>query len=347
MLGETSSTPASDTLQYSDSNSKVERRSTSQASGPFTGATSRKKRIHEEAEGAQDTPRANSSQKKSKTLHPLPDTTHFIGDIQCAHYAIERLRAAWSVTHSIVLLLDDNMLSLRWYDAEGSIVTQPIDIIGRLPLFVVMVIILQRFKAAMLGLSDIQMTENGPVSFCLESDKAKGKLFGLVGRQTFMQLSVTSVWSAATSHVLDGSKQSIAPQEPHEASDAPVITSTPLSPGLTPTLPKRWCSNRLKASNTLPNSSSSFPVPQQSSRVFPGSARQLLGLGAEPSHSLLRLVCHKLFPIKDLDVQEFWKASWELIRCHYLLWRIGVAHGDISIGNLMYDAVTEKAILND
>ncbi len=33
----------------------------------------------------------------------------------------------------------DNMLSLRWYDAEGCIVTQPIDIIGRLPLFVVMV----------------------------------------------------------------------------------------------------------------------------------------------------------------------------------------------------------------
>ncbi len=154
-----------------------------------------------------------------------------------------------------------------------------------------------------------------------------------MGCQTFGQLSddvkttlpvlVTSVWSAATLHVLDGSKQSIAPQEPHEASsDAPVITSTPLSPGLTPTLPKRWCSNRLKASKTLPNSSSSFPVPQQSSRVFPGSARQLLGLGAESSHSLLRLACRKLFPIQDLDAQNFWKASWEFIRCMFYSFRV-------------------------
>ncbi len=46
-----SSTPASDTLQYSDYNSKVERRLTSQASGPFTGAASEKKRVHAEAEG--------------------------------------------------------------------------------------------------------------------------------------------------------------------------------------------------------------------------------------------------------------------------------------------------------
>ncbi len=190
-----SSTPASDTLQYSDYNSKVERRLTSQASGPFTGAASEKKRVHAEAEGAQDTPRTNSSQKKSKTLHPLPDTTHFTSDIQCAYYAIERLRAARGVTHSIVLLLEgwysyscaftktdmisiDNMLSLRWYDAEGCIVTQPIDIIGRLPLFVVMVIILQRFEAAMLGLSDIQMTENGPVSFIRQS---KGKVLRACG----------------------------------------------------------------------------------------------------------------------------------------------------------------------
>ncbi len=36
-----------------------------------------------------------------------------------------------------------------------------------------------------------------------------------------------------------------------------------------------------------------------------------------------------------------------LVTGHYLLWRIGVVHGDISIGNLMYDAITGKAILND
>lgn len=66
------------------------------------------------------------------------------------------------------------------------------------------------------------------------------------------------------------------------------------------------------------------------------------------------MACHKLDPIKDLHklpndlkAQTFWKAFWELIRCHYLLWRIGIVHGDVSIGNLMYNAVTKKAILND
>ncbi len=36
-----------------------------------------------------------------------------------------------------------------------------------------------------------------------------------------------------------------------------------------------------------------------------------------------------------------------LIIGHYLLWCIGIVHGDISLSNLMYDTVTEKAILND
>ncbi|KAK0461605.1 uncharacterized protein EV420DRAFT_1477369 [Desarmillaria tabescens] len=39
------------------------------------------------------------------------------------------------------------------------------------------------------------------------------------------------------------------------------------------------------------------------------------------------------------------KHFWEL--SHYLLWCIGIAHGDISINNLMYDVVTRKGIVND
>ncbi|KAK0204164.1 hypothetical protein DFS33DRAFT_1384418 [Desarmillaria ectypa] len=452
MLGDTSSTPASDVLQSSDPKSEIERRLASQASGSFTGAASsrscEKKRSHAEAEGSQYAQKTTFSQKKRKIFHPGPP--RITAEIQCAYYAIERLWAAWNVTHSIVLLLEgcdsypcafikadmtsiDNMLSLRWYDAEGCIVTQPIDIIGRLPLFVVMVIILQRFDTAMWGLSDIQIsqtTENGLVSYYLECDKAKRALFQLVGRRTFGAdarssddakisppplVSVTSVPSTAASHVLDSSEQSIAPQGPHDVlSNAPMITSAPPSPGSMPTLPKRRRSNHLKASNTPENTSSSLPVLQQSPLSIPSNApgstrkpqplffkaawpensrdrepqiiaeaisranqylgefkahvlehiptvvswqevkytstaiiRQLLGLHAEHSCTLLWMVSHKLHPIKSYDGQDFWKAFWELIRCHYLLWCIGVAHGDISINNLMYDIITRKAILND
>ncbi|KAK0199569.1 hypothetical protein DFS33DRAFT_174816 [Desarmillaria ectypa] len=433
VLGGTSSNPAFDVLQSSDPESEIERRLASEALGPSTGAASsrsEKKRSHAEAQGSQYAHKTTSSQKMRKISHP--DLPRITADVQCAYYAIERLRAAWNVTHSIVLLLEDNMLSLRWYDAEGCIVTQPIDIIGRLPLFVVMVIILQRFDAAMWGLSDIQIsqtTENGPVSFYLESDKAKRALFQLAGRRTFGAdarssddakirppplVSVISVPSAATSHVLDGSEQSIAPQGTHDAiSNAPITTSTPPSPGSMPTLPKRRRSRRLNASNTPENTSPSFPAPQQSPLSNPSNTqgstrkshplffkaawpensrdrepeiiaeavsranqylgefkayvlehiptvvgwqevkytstaiiRQLLGLHAERSRTLLWMVSHKLHPLKDRDGQDFWKAFWELIR-HYLLWCIGVAHGDISIDNLMYGIVTGRAILND
>ncbi|KAK0187208.1 hypothetical protein F5146DRAFT_1142163 [Armillaria mellea] len=83
----------------------------------------------------------------------------FTTETRCEYYAIERTQAGWNVTHSIILLLEgDNMLSIRWYDAEGCIGTQSIDIVGEPPLFVVLVIILQRFDGAMWGLPDIKIS---------------------------------------------------------------------------------------------------------------------------------------------------------------------------------------------
>ncbi|PBK63627.1 hypothetical protein ARMSODRAFT_962920 [Armillaria solidipes] len=396
VLGGTSSTPASDVLQFK---SESDRRLASQASGSSTGAATspscEKKRSHTEPVGSEYASETTSSQKKRKTSD-LDE--RFTAETQCAYYAIERLRAAWNVTHSIVLFLDDNMLSIHWYDSEGCIVTQSIDIIRQLPLFVVLVIILQRFDAVMWGLPDIQasqMAENGRVSF--EVDKAKRSRFQLAGRRTF---GACAFPSAATSPVLDGSEQSIAPQGLYDtSSNGPITTSTLPCPGSMPTLPMRRRSSRLNKLNTPQNTSSSLPVPYQVSRASPGLTRepqslepisranrnlgefrtyilehiptvvswqevkytptaiirQLLGLSAERSRTPLWMVCHKLDPIvdlhrlpNDLKAQAFWKAFWELIRCtHYLLWRIGIAHGDISIGNLMYNAVTKKAILND
>ncbi|EAU82508.2 hypothetical protein CC1G_12245 [Coprinopsis cinerea okayama7 len=33
--------------------------------------------------------------------------------------------------------------------------------------------------------------------------------------------------------------------------------------------------------------------------------------------------------------QDYFRAIWQLIRCHFLLWQLGIAHGDISNTNLM------------
>ncbi|KAK0216566.1 hypothetical protein EDD85DRAFT_962350 [Armillaria nabsnona] len=403
VLGGTSSTPASNILH--------------QASGSSTGAassrSSAKKRSHAEAVGSEYASELTSSQKKPKTTDVNECLTP---DMQCAYYAIERLRAAWNVTHSIVLLLDDNMLSIQWYDAEGCIMTQSVNIIRQLPLFVVLVIILQRFDAPMWGLPDIQTsqtTENGRFSF--ELDKAKRSHSQLAGRRTFG----AGAWpseaddakitpdgtdtngGAGISPVLDGSEQSIAPQGLH---DTPITASTPppmirriracrqpktsstvphqgsrASPGLTRGPPSlffkaAWPENSrdrepdiiAKAISRVnqylddkfkPYVLEHIPTVVCSEEVghtSTGIIRLLLGLSTQRSCTLLWMVCHKLVPIVDLGKQPdeegldtFWKTFWELIRCHYLLWRIGIAHGDISFKNLMYNAVTAKAVVND
>ncbi len=139
--------------------------------------------------------------------------------------------------------------------------TRSIDIIGQLPPFVVLVIILQRFDAAMWGLPDIQISQttgNGPVSFYLESDKTERTRFQLAGHRAFG----AGAWS---SPVLDGSEQSITRHGPHDtSSNAPIPTLTPPCPGSMTTLPMRRCSSRSKDRNPPPSTSST--VTHQGSR---------------------------------------------------------------------------------
>ncbi len=120
-----------------------------------------------------------------------------------------------------------------------------------------LIIILQRFDAAMWGLPVIQTTENGPVSFYLESDKQGGRFPKLVGRRTFG----AGAWSFP---VLGGSEQSIAPQGLHDtSSNAPITTSTPPCPSSMSTLPMRRCLGRFKR----PESSSKNFINGNASRL--------------------------------------------------------------------------------
>ncbi|KAK0449030.1 uncharacterized protein EV420DRAFT_1275397, partial [Desarmillaria tabescens] len=273
--------------------------------------------------------------------------------------------AAWNVTHSIVLLLEDNMLSLRWYDTEGCIMTQSIDIIGQLPLFVVMVIILQRFDAVMWGFSDIQIsqtTENGPVSFCLESDKAKGTRFQLVGRRTF-GADVRSIPNASNTPQTTSPSFPVRQQSSQNTlSDLPGSTrkSHPLFfkaawPENSQDREPQIIAEAISRANQYLGEFRAYVLEHVPTVVswqevkFTSTAiiRQLLCLPVERSRTLLWMVCHKLYSIEKCNGRDFWKGFWELIRCHYLLWCIGVAHGDISNNNLMYDVVVGKGILND
>ncbi|TFY79034.1 hypothetical protein EWM64_g4979 [Hericium alpestre] len=60
-------------------------------------------------------------------------------------------------------------------------------------------------------------------------------------------------------------------------------------------------------------------------------------------------VFRRLEPITNLTSgEEFMKAWFQCVKCHYALWQCGVEHTDPSIGNLMIDPLKDnKGVLND
>lgn len=84
--------------------------------------------------------------------------------------------------------------------------------------------------------------------------------------------------------------------------------------------------------------------------------------------TLRLIVTNRLWPIYDLDGDQFWTVFWQCVACmcflyglrtfvntaaagHYRLWVNGIQHSDISPKNLMYDISTETGdpvgVLND
>ncbi|KAJ7592400.1 hypothetical protein C8J56DRAFT_1161612 [Mycena floridula] len=76
--------------------------------------------------------------------------------------------------------------------------------------------------------------------------------------------------------------------------------------------------------------------------------RRLLNIFHEGRSRVPRaLIFDILVPLTQLKGQEFLVAFLDILRCHFLLWRLGIEHGDISVSNLMYNERTQKGILND
>jgi len=93
--------------------------------------------------------------------------------------------------------------------------------------------------------------------------------------------------------------------------------------------------------------------------------RQFLGLPTDGSRSLRVIVFGLLRPIKELKEKDMLTAYLQCFFCtyrgrtapntpltdydtgHYCLWKKGIQHGDISLGNMMWDDRRKVGILND
>ncbi|KAJ7592564.1 hypothetical protein C8J56DRAFT_778892, partial [Mycena floridula] len=230
------------------------------------------------------------------------------------------------------IISTDSHLHLWHYDRESSIQSSGINIIEQLPYFVALIMLFQRFSNPMWGHSD-RLTKSGPVT-TIKIDQAtytsredSKSRYTLHGRGTVMLHLCPSGESKYT---------------------AIIKTSFPSENRLSEIEAIRKCiqlaAGDIMILDHIPKVIRSEDFPDFSTSKI----RRILGIFREGRSRIPRAVIFELrVPITQLEGKELWVAFWDLIRCHFLLWRLGLYHGDISVSNLMYDMSTKKGILND
>jgi len=218
----------------------------------------------------------------------------------------------------------DSKLNLWWYDAQGCIETTPIDIIEQIPLFVVMIMIFQRFDDRMLGLP--KSTTNVVSEGALKPDRP-GQ-FMLQGRRTFNG----HVEEDPTNPSTLGSR---GPVTLFRAFRRPILAnpSIPSSPGLF--FKSAWLEDsRLKEpaiiAEALKRANKYLPEKHVSSVVdhlptvvdsmelkhtSTGIIRHLLRLSTEGARIQVWMVSEMLQPIAKANPTMFKKYYWEFVRC--------------------------------
>ncbi|KAJ2921470.1 hypothetical protein H1R20_g15622, partial [Candolleomyces eurysporus] len=257
-------------------------------------------------------------------------------ETQCALYAAQLLRSKRNCTHAIVVLLTDNWLSLRWYDAQGTIATFPIDIAAQLPLFVVMIVLFQRFGDRMRGIGDFKLEgEVDGRNFRLSIPDTARSGWKLMGATATPRVERPLV----ASHCVQNSHATVT--------DDPLLPDQALfklswreevcdcEGAIIQTARERMVkclgNNAGDVLNHLPDIKHFEDYSLYSTRHI----RELLRLGTEGARVPSALFSEQLVPLKDVHLDESPARMWEIIRCHYLLWQIGIADANINLSNLM------------
>ncbi|KAJ7587348.1 hypothetical protein C8J56DRAFT_941747 [Mycena floridula] len=237
-------------------------------------------------------------------------------------YAEKRLSVLPIVNHVVGLELFGSKLCLWWHDRESTVKSSHIDINAQLPELVVLLILLQRFSAANWGKLDILQSGTNCTTvddhfFVIDSFHARhgGNTFTCdVSERTkhyFLKASFSDMKS-------DGEAAMIHKCYTLASGDSMIVDHIPT----------------VVAAQDFPESATS-------------KIRSLLGLPSPRPKILRILVFERLEPITCLKGQPFWKAFWDTVRVHFLLWQLGIQHRDISVGNLMHNPATGNGVLID
>ncbi|KIM42704.1 hypothetical protein M413DRAFT_444376 [Hebeloma cylindrosporum] len=301
--------------------------------------------------------------------------------VQCAFYGIERLRHSMDITHSMTVLISDANLTLSWYDSQGCIEADRINIIEGLPLLAVMIRIFEDFPLGMWGYTPVEIwsEDKGQKKTPYRRKEKPVGSFQIIGRRTFtadatkvQPATQTATTPTTALNRRRSTRLSQRGAQPQPSTSGDERFSQDEEPEDEPTedilfLKSAWSETRRckepevileaykRAKNLLGTEARSvtdhLPVLVNSRELSYTSTEIIRRLVKSPTTHGFRvqlwMLSKKLQPIHALAPVDFWKAFWQTLRCHALLWRIGIAHGDVSLYNLMSKEDNKYGVLND
>ncbi|KAF5311686.1 hypothetical protein D9611_009432 [Ephemerocybe angulata] len=253
--------------------------------------------------------------------------------MQCALYGTNMLNSRWNGTHAIVSLLEDHWLTLHWYDPQGCIATDPIDIVEQLPLLVAMVVLFQRFRGPMRGVAPIELKcRIGEHEVPYAIPATTRPRWGMTGKRVVATIPLPVAPPPdrppcsvdITNYFFKWSWRKEDSQSEAEVVDLAKERARRY-------LPKEFTAD---LTNHLPKVEHAEDFPLLSTSLI----RKYAGIKTPLGHPRVPTLTlsKKLLSVKVVvDPQTLRVFIWDILRCVTLLWRIGIAHGDISLENIM------------
>ncbi|KAG9080870.1 hypothetical protein FRC06_006050 [Ceratobasidium sp. 370] len=306
--------------------------------GDVSGASRGTKRSLETNSSVQSQDR--SKKQKGDAKQKIQD-----GIMQCGLYAMEMFANSAARQHVLSLFIVDDVVWVWWYDRQGSIQSSGINIPRDLPLFVVLLFILQRLSRTDWGYN-LELEAAAPqdtpagseppavqASPSIRFDEREVSIhlhdvlhrpFHLVGRGTWVfgasSLSVDTVELVAK----------LSWPNKKRVSERRIIEQAVMgAPNAKDHLPKVFAS------------CDSYDTEE---------IRRQLGIDSRgPSRVFRIIVFERLHSITSVSGLDRITAIVQCVKCHYLVWQAGVQHRDLSQGNLMVrkQKDTYLGVLND
>jgi len=237
------------------------------------------------------------------------------------------------------------MLTLYWYDSQGCIEADNINIIEELPLLVIMIRIFEDFPLGMWGYTPINVwTEDEnqqKVYYCCEG--ARVGSFQIKGRRSFTaDATKISAQTAIPPTIATASTTTPAPSSSHDEHSEGAQLEHERSEDIL-FLKSAWPEvNRRKEPEVIkeaykraeklleteaPSVTEHLPIVVNSEELTYTSTEIIRHLVRSTTTDGFRvqlwMLSKKLQPIHTLDPKDFWVAFWHTIRCKPLFFSVG------------------------